>query len=212
LFAAVQKDTAALRRYFLSLTEGFSLIIFPATVGIALVAEEFVLLVLGDKWAGVVPPLQVLAFYAAFRAIQTLPPQILFVTGGSRLGMWNALGVAIVLPVTFYLLSGWGTQGIALAWLIVHPLAATQTNWFVFKKIDVTVGQYLAALRPAMIGCLCMLAAVIVVKQAMPQGWPLGMRFAVEVGTGAAVYALTALSIHGERVRSFLRVIRTGIA
>jgi teichuronic acid exporter len=212
LFAAVQKDTAALRRYFLSLTEGFSLIIFPATVGIALVAEEFVLLVLGEKWSGVVPPLEVLAFYAAFRAIQTIPPQILFVTGGSRLGMWNALGVAIVLPVTFYLLSAWGTRGIALAWLIVHPLAATQTNWFVFKKIDVTVGQYLAALRPAMIGCLCMVAAVIFVKEAMPAAWPVGMKFAVEVTAGAAVYALTALSIHGERVRAFVQVIRTGIA
>jgi PST family polysaccharide transporter len=212
LFAAVQKDAVALRRYFLSLTEGFSLIIFPATVGIALVAEEFVLLVLGEKWAGVIPPLEVLAFYAAFRAIQTLPPQVLFVTGGSRLGMWNALGVAVVLPGTFYLMSRWGTQGIAWSWLIVHPLAATQTNWFVFKKINVTVMQYLASLRPAMIGCACMLGAVVFVKQAMDPAWALGMRFAIEVGTGAAVYALIALSIHGERVRSFVHMIRTGIA
>ena len=212
LFAAVQKDTIALRRYFLSLSEGFALIIFPATVGIALVAEEFVLLVLGEKWAGVVPPLEVLAFYAAFRAIQTLPPQVLFVTGGSRLGMWNALGVAIVLPVTFYLLSRWGTRGIALSWLIIHPLAATQTNWFVFKKLDLSVKQYLLSLRPAMIGCVCMLLGVIAVKEAVPTAWPLGMKFAVEVCTGAAVYALTALSIHGERVRSFIHMIRTGIA
>lgn len=212
LFATVQKDTVALRRYFLSLSEGFSLVIFPATVGIALVAEEFVLLVLGEKWAGVVPPLELLAFYAAFRAIQTLPPQVLFVTGGSRLGMWNALGVAIVLPVCFYLLSRWGTQGIALSWLIVHPLAAMQTNWFVFKKLDLRVMQYLASLRPAMIGCVCMLVAVILVKQKVPSAWSLEMKFAVEVGTGAAVYTLTALSIHGKRVRSFIHLIRTGIA
>jgi PST family polysaccharide transporter len=210
LFAAVQKDGVALRRYFLSLTEGFSLLIFPATVGIALVAEEFVLLVLGDKWAAVVPPLEVLAFYAAFRAIQTLPPQVLFVTGGSRLGMWNALGVAVVLPLSFYLLSGWGTRGIAVSWLIVHPLAATQTNWFVFKKLGITVAEYLIALRPAFIGTLCMLVSVEFIKHVMPQNWSLGWRFSAEVVTGAGVYAVTALSIHGERVRSFVHLIRRG--
>lgn len=210
LFAAVQKDPLALRRYFLSLSEGFSLVIFPATMGIALVAEEFVPLVLGDKWMDVIPPLQVLAFYAAFRAIQTLPPQVLFVTGGSRLGMWNALGVAVVLPVTFYLCSRWGTQGIAMSWLIVHPIAAIQTNWFVFRQIRLTVLDYLGALRPALVGCVFMIVVVMAAKHMMSPDWPLPVRFAGEVLSGAATYALTTLSLHGERVRSFIRLIRTG--
>ncbi len=210
LFAAVQKDPVELRRYFLSLTEGFALVIFPATLGIALVAEELVLLVLGEKWSEVTPPLQVLACYAAFRAIQTLPPQILFVTGGSRLGMWNALGVAIVLPITFYLCSRWGTQGIAMSWLIVHPLAAVQTNRFVFRKIDLKILDYFRSLRSALVGCLCMLVVVVLVKQMMPHNWPLATRFAGEVGAGAATYAFTTLIIHGERARSFIQVIRRG--
>ena len=212
LFAAVQKDPAALRRYFISLTEGFALIIFPATLGIALVAEELVPLVLGEKWLEVTPPLQVLACYAAFRAIQTLPPQVLFVTGGSRLGMWNALGVSIVLPITFYLCSRWGTQGIAMSWLIVHPLAAIPTNWFVFRKIELNILDYFRSLRPALVGCLCMLVVVVLVKQSMPDGWPLATRFVGEVAAGAAMYALTTLVLHGERARAFIRVIRRGVA
>ncbi len=212
LFAAVQKDPVALRRYLLSLTEGFALVIFPATLGIALVAEELVPLVLGDKWAEVTAPLQVLACYAGFRAIQTLPPQVLFVTGGSRLGMWNALGVAIVLPITFYLCSRWGTQGIAMSWLIVHPLAAIQTNRFVFRRIDLKILEYFRSLRPALVGCVCMLVVVVLVKQTMPHDWPLAARFAGEVAAGAATYALTTLIIHGERARAFIHVIRKGFA
>lgn len=211
LFAAVQQDPVALRRYFLSLTEGFSLVIFPATMGIALVAEEFVPMVLGDQWMDVVPPLQVLAFYASFRAIQTLPPQILFVTGGSRLGMWNALGVAVVLPAAFYFCSRWGTAGIAASWLIVHPLAAIQTNWFVFRRIKLKVLEYFLALRPALVGCVCMIVAVFAAKQSMPLSWPLVARLVGEVLSGAGAYALTTLSIHGERVRSFAQIIRKGV-
>jgi len=188
------------------------LLIFPATLGIALVAEELVPLVLGEKWLEVTSPLQVLACYAAFRAIQTLPPQILFVTGGSRLGMWNALGVAIVLPITFYLCSRWGTQGIAMSWLIVHPLAAVQTNWFVFRQIDLKIPEYFRSLRPALVGCFCMLCIVVIIKQTMPPSWSLATRFAGEVAAGAATYALMTLSFHGARVRSFIQVIRKGVA
>lgn len=211
LFAAVQKDPVALRRYFLSLTEGFSLVIFPSTVGIALVAEELVPLVLGNKWDEAIAPLQILAFYAAFRAIQTLPPQILFVTGGSRLGMWNALGVAVALPVTFYFCSRWGTPGIALSWLIVHPLAAIQTNWFVFRRINLRGLEYFRALRPAMVGCACMIVVVLAVKHSVLLNWPLGAKFAGEVLSGVGAYALTTLSIHGARVRSFAQMIRAGV-
>lgn len=212
LFAAVQHDKPALRRYFLSLTEGFALIIFPATLGIGLVAEELVPLVLGEKWLAVTPPLQVLACYAAFRAIQTLPPQVLFVTGGSRLGMWNALGMTVVLPAMFYFCSRWGTQGIAMSWLIVHPVAALHTYWFVFRRIDLKILEYFRSLRPAFVGCLCMLVVVVLVKQAMLDSWPLAIRFAGEVVAGAATYAITTLVIHGARARAFIQVIRKGMA
>src|SRR2546425_8629430 len=47
VFSAVQRDHAALRRYLLRVTEGLALITFPASLGLALVAPDFVLLTLG---------------------------------------------------------------------------------------------------------------------------------------------------------------------
>ena len=61
VFSAVQNDHAALRRYLRTITGGLALIIFPATLGMALVANEFVRMVLGAKWVGVVLPLELLA-------------------------------------------------------------------------------------------------------------------------------------------------------
>src|SRR6202011_198004 len=49
-FAVIQSDVVAIRRYVRNITGGLALIIFPATLGMALVAPEFVNLVLGSKW------------------------------------------------------------------------------------------------------------------------------------------------------------------
>ena len=61
VFAKIRTDSEALRRYLRHITGTMALIIFPATIGMALVAPEFVPLVLGSKWSGVVTPLELLA-------------------------------------------------------------------------------------------------------------------------------------------------------
>src|SRR5207249_9080683 len=57
-FSAVQTDRAAIRRYLLGITEGIALITFPISLGLALVARDFVLVVLGSKWQASIAPLQ----------------------------------------------------------------------------------------------------------------------------------------------------------
>src|SRR5207245_4847666 len=102
VFAAVQQDHAALRRYLLRITEGLALITFPASLGLALVAPDFVLLTLGEKWHGAVAPLQLLALSAGFRAVTPLLPQVLNAVGKSRLSMQYGVLCAVVLPAGFY--------------------------------------------------------------------------------------------------------------
>ena len=112
-FSASQNDAVALRRYLRVVTEGLSLITFPATIGIALVAHDFVYLVVGAKWQSAVVPLEILGFYASFRCIVTLLPSILNVTGESRVNMQYSLFALILMPTAFYFGSRWGPEGIA---------------------------------------------------------------------------------------------------
>ncbi|HSB55928.1 MAG TPA: oligosaccharide flippase family protein, partial [Gemmatimonadales bacterium] len=58
-FAEVQRDPAALRRYLLSMTEGLSIVTFPISIGIALVAGDTVHLLFGEHWAGAIAPLRI---------------------------------------------------------------------------------------------------------------------------------------------------------
>src|SRR5207249_906306 len=83
--AAPQDDHKTLRRYLLGLTEGLALITFPISVGLALVADLFVLTVLGEQWRPAIVPLRLLGLFGGFRAIFNLFPQMLVATGHARL-------------------------------------------------------------------------------------------------------------------------------
>jgi O-antigen/teichoic acid export membrane protein len=208
VFSAVQTDYAALRRYLLSLTEALSLVTFPAAFGLALVAEEFVPLAMGPKWLAVIAPLRLLALYASFRSISMLFSHILNVIGESRFCMRNGLLAVVLLPTAFYVGSNWGTVGIAVAWMVVHPLVTLPIYWRVLRKIDLSVGRYLQSLWPALSGSLWMVVAVWATREILPSIWPLPLRFALQVLGGGAAYILTLTALHRERFYAFRQVLK----
>ena len=210
VFSAVQADHVALRRYLLRITEGLALITFPASVGLALVAPDFVPLALGAKWQGAVLPLQLLAVSTAFRAVTPLLPQVLNVVGASRFAMRYAVLCAVVLPVGFYLFGKVrGITGLALVWVFVFPMLTLPAYRRVLEIIQLSIQEYLGALWPATSAALFMGLAVLAVRFAAGPYLSRGLRFAAQVVVGAIVYGLICLTMHGERLASFSTVLRT---
>ena len=209
IFAAVQDDIPALRRYFLTITEGLAVVAFPLTLGLALVARDLVPLVFGERWVSMIGPLQVLAAYSTIRTIAPTLAQVLAVTGDTRFLMtMNGLG-ALMLPTAFYLGSRWGTIGIAIAWTIAHPLAVYfPLSARVVRRLDLPIKDYLRALWPAVSGCLLMIGTVMLVRAIVPVMAPGGLRLGLEVLAGAAAYSASLMLFHRNRVTSFLAVWR----
>src|SRR5439155_476706 len=180
-FSAVQRDTPAMRRYLLRITEGIALITFPVSVGLALVARDFVLAVLGSKWEATIAPLQILAAYAAVRSITPLLPQVLHTIRDTKVEMWTMVAAAVVMPTSFYF-SGqrWGTVGLAMAWVLMDPLITTILYWRVFSKIDLSPRAYLRALWPAVSGTAVMAAVVLAVGVLSGSAWTAAVSAQVE--------------------------------
>jgi O-antigen/teichoic acid export membrane protein len=208
IFAAVQHDIPALRRYFLTVTEGLAVFAFPLTLGMALVARDLVPVAFGERWLFMTAPLQVLAAYSAIRAIAPPVSQVLAVTGDTRFLMYvTALG-AFVLPTAFYIGSRWGTVGIASAWAIAHPLAVFfPSNARAFRRLELPIKDYVRALWPAVSACLIMVAAVILVRMSAPMV-PTAVRLGLEVLAGAISYSACLMLLHRQRVTSFLAIWR----
>ncbi len=209
IFSAVQSDPPALRRYLLTLTEGIALVTFPAAFGLVLVAEPFVLTVLGEPWRGTIAPLQLLAAYAAVRSLSPLLAQVLTVVGETRFLMRCNLLAAVLLPAGFYLGARWGTVGVAAVWIIVHPTLILSLYYRrTLRVIGLSWTHYLDALGPALSGSAGMLLSVLLLKQIAPSAWPLPIQLGVQVTIGAIAYAAVVLGFHGARLRSFRQMLR----
>jgi len=207
-FSAVQRDAAAMRRYLLRITEGIALITFPVSVGLALVARDFVLTVLGSKWEATIAPLQILAAYAAVRSITPLLAQVLHTIRDTKFEMWTMGAAAVVMPTSFYI-SGqrWGTVGLAMAWVVMDPLIASLLYWRVFSKIALSPRAYLMALWPALSGTLLMAAVVLAVGWLSGSAWTGGLRLAAQIGAGVVSYGLACLLLHRERLKAFYELV-----
>jgi len=208
IFAALQTDYTALRRYLRNITGVLSLVIFPSVLGMALVANDFVRFALGQKWMGVVLPLELLAFHALFRSNVVLLTPLLNVIGEERLTMRNSILTVVVLLPSFYIGSRWGTGGIAGVWVLVYPFVAMPLFWRLLRRIKMPVHEYIGALWPAVSGCVLMAIGVEISKRLRSPRWPIYLDLVLDVFVGVLVYVLALALMHREHLRVFIGSIK----
>jgi O-antigen/teichoic acid export membrane protein len=209
--AVVRDNAAALRRYLYGMSEVIALAAFPACIGLGLVAHECVPLILGHKWDGMVPPLQVLSFYAAFRSIVALLPKVLAAVGNSGYVMRNDLLALVILPIAFYIGSYRGITGIAWGWVVAYPIVVLPLYKKTFDAIDAKIGDYLRSLRPALTGTTMMIPAVEWAKYAVDPSWRLVFRLLIEVSVGALVYVGAVSLFHRQRALLVIQLVKRSL-
>ena len=88
---------------------------FPAMFGLALVANEFILLLLGAKWAGSVLLLQILCIGGAFIPLYEVYQNFLMSNGRSDVYMWGNIAQMVILLVTILLIYRQGIVAVVCA-------------------------------------------------------------------------------------------------
>jgi teichuronic acid exporter len=205
--ASVQKDAETLRRYVLSISQAIALVGIPPVIGMALVAPDFIHLLLGERWLPVVAPLQLLCVYVAVRSLMTIVPQVLLVTGHTRFVMWHSLGLLAVLPGAFVIGSHWGTTGIAAAWAVCYPLLSAPALLKALKAVGISFGNFVRSLWPALSAVLGMAPVVLLIQQLDTAADPLWTHVAIQIIGGAVAFGAIVLVFHKSTVASVRNLI-----
>ena len=205
ILGAASSDHAALKRHVLRATQMIALAIFPMCIGMALVARPFVLLFLGSRWEGAILPLQLLASYAAVRALVPLLGQVLLVVGEERYA--TRLMFINVFVMTGAFIAGAllaGVAGIAAAYMLAHPFIASAYCSRALKRIGCTWREFLGlAVLPAAVCTLLMAASVYGIGIAT-RGASLKVGLASQILAGAATYAGAALVLYRRQISALI--------
>ena len=210
VLAKVQDDQAEMRRYVVRITEAMSLTVMPLMIGLALVARDFVPLVLGPQWGAMIFPLQVLSAYAIVNVVLPLLAQVLNVTGHEAFGMRHNILQFTVMPCLFAIGAYLdGVNGIALAWVLGHPFLGLRIARYTLRTLDLSLREFFVrAIGPALAGCLIMALAVWGVQAVWAVSSHGVGRLAAEIIVGAVAYVLALVVLFPRRLKGIQEFAR----
>jgi O-antigen/teichoic acid export membrane protein len=207
--ASVQEDRARVRRIFLRVLRMVTLITAPMMAGLFVVADVFILTVLGAQWAAVIPVLQILC---AVGILQTLcnPVGWIYQSQGRTdlLARWGLASSAVIILAVFVGASLGTVEAVAWSYLIANVVLFYPCLAIPGKIIDMTVGDVVGEVS-GVIGCAVVMAGLVWgLGSILPAAWPGGLLLTVQVFAGIACYsALIPLFCRPayEEARSFIR-------
>ena len=186
--SAIRTDPKRLAEAYLYTLSVAAVACIALGVGLSLVANDFVAVVLGEKWRGAIPLIRLLAFYGVAEGLQVaLVGQIFIIAGRERLGM-IVLGGRAVLFAAAVVIGGQidGVYGVAYGAIVASvgflPLGA----FAVTRVLDVTLRDQVAALLRPVLAAVVM---AVVVKTVHVEGMSPLLRLFVEVLTGGLTFA-----------------------
>jgi O-antigen/teichoic acid export membrane protein len=213
IFSATQADIVALRRYFLLASEGLAFAVFPLTIGLSLVAREFILVTLGTKWIGAVVPLQFLAIFSTLRILTALGPEMLLIRGEAKYMAHMSLSALAVFPLSFYFAArAWGTVGIAAVWMLGYPLFMAGVLGKTFRVLSLPVQRYIGAVWPATSAVGVMSIAVYLMHLALGTRASNVTLLITEVLAGGITYLGVCVIFYRSRLTLLRAILRTARA
>lgn len=212
--ARIQSDPEESRRLFIDLHRHLLIISWPILVGLALVADDLIVLLLTEKWQPLVPVLQAFCVINMLRVSGMLFTPVLNGRGKAGVVLRYATASAIVLPLAFLIGAGYGIMGVMAAWMIAYPPLYLILLINCLRDLELPPARFLRSTTSAFVATLIMGLAVFATSQLVAT-LPGAVRLAAMIGVGIAAYAGTFfLLFRGQikQVRNGIRMLRSGTA
>lgn len=193
-FSRLQDDPARARQAYLRLLSGLVGLLLPAIVLLAVTAPELIPTVYGQRWVGVVVPLQILCFGVALRVCIGPADTVMKASGRIDAVLWSQLVQLLSVGTGAAVGSLHGTTGVATGVASAQVPFCAMYAWWVWKSLGVGPRDYWRAVRgPGICALLAGLAAVGLRSLTLAHGLPaLGAVGSAVLG-GVGVYGLAQM-------------------
>ncbi|MHC4973465.1 MAG: lipopolysaccharide biosynthesis protein [Planctomycetota bacterium] len=209
-YSRLQDDPSAVGYYFLKVVRVVALITFPIFFGLAVVAPEFVHLILGEKYEGAILPIVLLSLAMPMRMISNLFPAMVYGRGHPGVEMGNTLFGLFVMPIAVLIGVHWGLLGLCLAWLTGFPLVFAFQLRRSAAVAQVPPMEVLRATVPALVASLLMTGIVLAIKYLPLAAIGHAVEFALLVLAGIAAYLAVLRVSFRDRIREVVSTVRSG--
>lgn len=194
-YSKIQDDVSLLRQGYLTTVGVITLLSFPASVGIVVVAPVFVRAVLGPAWLGMIVPMQLFGVYAALRSFRSATVPLFRAIGRPDLDTKiRVLKLALIVPFIYPASQAFGVSGVALVVLGHTVVVAPIASYVAVRSVEGRMATFGRTLSYPALGSLVMGAVVYGLRERI-DAIPLFAELLVLVLVGAMAYAVVMLGL-----------------
>ena len=193
MFASLSRlndDIDRLRRAYLRAVSVIALVTFPLMVGLALVSEEFVLGVLGEKWSAAIPIIRIFCLLGALESVFTTMGWIYQATGRTDiLFRWGLAAGGVPLAGIAIGSAIGNIEAVTVAYAVSTAVLAYPAVRIAGGLIGMTFSDLARGLAPVALCTAVMAATVGVTALLLPDGTAILVSLAAKAAVGAVSYA-----------------------
>ena len=206
VMAEVGDDDERERRVFRKMARFTAMLSFPAMFGLAMVAEEFILVTIHEQWAGSVPLLRILCAGGAFMPFYTLYQNLVISRGRSDVYLWcNVAQIAVQLLAVL----AFARQGVTVmvaAYSVCNVLFIGVWQYHLHRLTSLRAADVLRDVCPFMLAAAAVMAVVWPLTAGISNLWLLlGVRVTLAAALYFAVMKLTHADILDECLEYVLK-------
>jgi O-antigen/teichoic acid export membrane protein len=193
-FVRMQKEHVRLGQAWLRGNQLISAVTVPTFLGMAVVAPDFVPVVLGDRWQEAIPVLQLLSLAGVAHGVQTLNWSVVQAFGKAGLLLRFMLFATVVTVGGFVIGLQWGVVGVAASFAVSRVVVLVVNTWITCRAARLPIWDFPRSLAGIFGASLAMAAVVYFVRLGLANlDVPQAARLLLLVALGIAVYAALIL-------------------
>ncbi|MBR1464218.1 MAG: lipopolysaccharide biosynthesis protein [Prevotella sp.] len=204
VLASIRGDSDRERRVFRKLLRFTAFLSFPVMLGFMLVAREFILLTIGERWTDSVPLLQVLCIGGAFVPFYALYQNLTISSGRSDIYMWGNIAQIVLLILLILIIHSQGMLVMVIAYSLFTILWLSVWQWVARRLIGLRLRDTLRDLLPFLLITASVMALTWLLTRAISNLWLL---LFARVIIAAALYVAAMWLLRVEIFKECLRFV-----
>ncbi len=205
VLASISEDERE-RRVFHKMMRFTAFLSFPCMLGLSLIAHDFILVLLGERWAQCVPLMQVLCIGGAFMPLYALYQNLAISSGRSDIYMWCSIAQIVLQIAVILCFHGQGIMGMVRAYTLFNIVWLAAWHIFTSRLIRLRAADVVLDVAPfAAVALLTMAVAYFCPQQIGDMRLRLVARIAVAVVVYVGVMKLLRVRILDECINFIIR-------
>lgn len=188
MYASIKNDEQEYERIFCYIFRIATIFSFPLFYGIAAVAEDAVILILGDRWLPAVLPLQLILLTIPLRLTTNLFTPLMKALDYPSTGLIHVCFSILITVIFIYIAAPYGINAIAGSWLISTPFFFLFALGLCTRRSRISFKTLIISLSPPLLASLLMLASIIALNGYIDDALPRWLTFGISIFMGIAVY------------------------